>query len=526
VTVPGADDTRAGSLRRLLLAALWLAATLWVRALALPDEGRYAGVAWEMLRSGNWLVPTLDGLPYFHKPPLFYWVTAGAMSLFGTTEWAARIAPYLGGVAACAALYGFAARWAGKPIARTALIVLATQPLFFVGAQYANLDMLVAGCIAVTIAASAHAVLGAIQGRQSRRAIALAWAFAALGLLAKGLIGIVLPGMVVVAWLLALRRPGLLLALLWWPAIVLFLAIAAPWFVAMQLRFPQFADYFFIVQHFKRFAQAGFNNAQPFWFYPVVLSVLTFPWIFWLPAAARRGYWADAQLGPLRKLMWLWLGLVTLFFSLPQSKLVGYILPVAAPLAFLLGDGIASRIAGSPRVRRLWQASVGLAVIVCVAAVVAGGYKQPKSFRVLAQQIAVRIAPGDQVLFLQDYFFDVPIYARLASPVLVAEDWQSPEVDRHDNWIKELRDAQRFADADAARVLVTPAQVPAILCGAGTTWVMGHASMPGRYPALAQAEQIGQSGETILWRIERRRGAAVNAAACPGMPSVSSAGKS
>jgi 4-amino-4-deoxy-L-arabinose transferase-like glycosyltransferase len=525
VTATSREGSRFGSLPVLLLAAAWLAATLWMRALALPDEGRYAGVAWEMLRSGNWLVPTLDGLPYFHKPPLFYWITAGAMSLFGTTEWAARIAPFLGGLAACAALYLFSLRWAGRAIAGTSLFVLATQPLFFVGAQYANLDMLVAGCIALTIVASAHAVLEAMQGRQSRRAIALAWTFAALGLLAKGLIGIVLPGMVVVAWLLVLRRPRLLLSLLWWPAIVLFAAIAAPWFIAMQLRFPQFADYFFIVQHFKRFAEAGFNNAQPFWFYPAILCVLTFPWIFWLPAAARRGYWANAQLGALRQLMWLWLVLITLFFSLPQSKLVGYILPAAAPLAFLIGDGIARRAADSRGVRRLWQVSAGLAVIVCVAAVVAGGYKQPKSFRGLAQEIAGRIAPGDRVLFLHDYFFDVPIYARLASPVLVAEEWQSPEVDRHDNWIKELRDAQRFAAGDAARVLVTPAQVPSIICSAGITWVIGHASMTARYPALASAPQVARSGETVLWRTQARSAGAIKPGDCPGMPSENSTGK-
>jgi 4-amino-4-deoxy-L-arabinose transferase-like glycosyltransferase len=525
VNVPAHEHRRSGAVPALLLTAIWLAATLWIRPLALPDEGRYAGVAWEMLRSGNWLVPTLDGLPYFHKPPLFYWITAGAMSLFGTTEWAVRIAPFAGGLAACSALYCFASRWAGRSIARISLIVLAAQPLFFIGAQYANLDMLVAGCISVTIVAAAHAALEAWQGRRSRGALALAWGFAALGLLSKGLIGIVLPGMVVVAWLLALRRPRLLLSLLWWPAMLLFVIVAAPWFVAMQLRFPQFADYFFVVQHFKRFAQVGFNNAQPFWFYPAILAVLTFPWMFWLPAAARRGYWADEQLGPVRLLMWLWLGLVTLFFSLPQSKLVGYILPATAPLAFLIGDGIASRSADSPRVRRLWQASAAVAVAVCVAAVVVGGLKQPKSFRALAQQIAGRIALGDRVLFLDDYFFDVPIYARLASPVLVAEDWQSPEVDRHDNWVKELRDAQRFANADAARVLVMPAQVPSIICAAGTTWVMGHTSMPAHYPALAGAEQVAKSGDTVLWRIERHTGTPVNAVACPGTPSENSAGK-
>src|SRR4051812_27566503 len=73
----------------------WLAATAWLRPLSLPDEGRYVGVALEMLWSGNWLVPTLDTLPYFHKPPLFYWVTAASLATFGINEWAARLGSLL-----------------------------------------------------------------------------------------------------------------------------------------------------------------------------------------------------------------------------------------------------------------------------------------------------------------------------------------------------------------------------------------------------------------------------------------------
>ena len=75
---------------------LWLAATAWMRPLMHPDEGRYATVAWEMLRSGDWLTPTLDGMPFFHKPPLFYWITAAALWLLGPIEIAARTASLLG----------------------------------------------------------------------------------------------------------------------------------------------------------------------------------------------------------------------------------------------------------------------------------------------------------------------------------------------------------------------------------------------------------------------------------------------
>ena len=80
----------------LALTLCWLGFTAGLRPLLLPDEGRYVGVAWEMLRSGDWLTPTLNGLPFFHKPPLFYWITAASMSVFGLHEWAARLAPVLG----------------------------------------------------------------------------------------------------------------------------------------------------------------------------------------------------------------------------------------------------------------------------------------------------------------------------------------------------------------------------------------------------------------------------------------------
>ncbi|HXD38941.1 MAG TPA: glycosyltransferase family 39 protein [Ramlibacter sp.] len=510
----------------LLMAAVWLAATAWMRPLAVPDEGRYAGVALEMLRSGNWLVPTLDGLPYFHKPPLFYWITAASLWLFGPHEWAARAAPLAGAAVASFALYAFALRWSGQPSARASLLVLVTQPLFFIGAQFANLDMLVAGCIAATVLALAHVALQAEQGQTSRGVLALAYVFAALGLLAKGLIGVALPGLVILAWLLVLRRLRLITALLWLPGIPLFLAIAVPWFVSMQERFPEFADYFFIVQHFKRFAQAGFNNAQPFWFMPAALALTTLPWILWLPAAARPAYWNDSRLGPVRKLMWLWLVLVTIFFSIPQSKIIGYVLPTAVPLAFLIGDRISLGWPESTRLSRLWRVGAVLAVAACMAVVAAGIAFPGKSLRDLGRTLAERAAPGEPVVFLYDYYFDVPFYAQLSAPVRVVADWGDPQVVGRDNWSKELLDAQRFASGPAARVLLSPAELVDTICNATTTWVVGYYTKASLEPALANATEIARSGTTALWRVPGRPAAPVSAGSCPGTPSANSANKS
>jgi 4-amino-4-deoxy-L-arabinose transferase-like glycosyltransferase len=506
----------------LLLALVWLAGTLWLRPLALPDEGRYAGVAWEMVRSGHWLTPTLDGLPYFHKPPLFYWITASALSVFGNHEWAARLAPLAGALAGALVLYRFARRWAGEASARLTLLALATQPLFFVGAQFANLDMLVAGCIAVTILAAADALLRAQRGETYRGALALAFLFAALGLLAKGLIGAVLPGLVILAWLAAQRRPRLLLPLLWLPGFALFLAVAAPWFLAMQARFPAFANYFFVVQHFKRFAESGFNNAQPFYFYPVVLALLTLPWFAWLPRSARSRYWRDPQQGPTRQLMWVWIGVVTLFFSMPQSKLVGYILPVTFPLAYLIGDCAAPLVAGSQRARRLWQASGVLAGLICLATVIVATVTAGKSLRELGRTLAREAAPQDVVVFVQDYYFDLPFYARLPAPALVVDDWSDPKLTQRDNWRKELFDARQFSPPEEPPVLIEPDALPRTLCGKAVTWVVLHSENLRRYPELARGSEVARHGNTLLLRVP----AAVSRADCPGMPSVSSPDKS
>ena len=335
-----------------LLSLIWLAVLAWPRPLMLPDEGRYVGVAWEMIRSGDWLVPTLNGLPYFHKPPLFYWITAASMSIFGPGEWAARAAPLLGAWVGAMATFLFVRRWWGERSAGLALVVLMAQPLFYIGGQFANLDMLVAGCITTTIILLGHAALEAERGGDARTIVLGAYLAAALGVLAKGLIGAVLPAVVIAVWLGSGRRWRTLAALLSPAGLAVFLAVAAPWFIAMQWHFAGFMDYFFVVQHFKRFAAGGFNNVQPFWFYPAVLLLFTLPWLPWLRPLVARGRLSDSARGDLRLLMLLWLAVIVLFFSLPASKLLGYILPAVPPLAVLLADGIESWGARTTRSNR------------------------------------------------------------------------------------------------------------------------------------------------------------------------------
>jgi len=522
VTTVDRDSGRASPALALALTILWLGFSAWMRPLMLPDEGRYVGVAWEMLRSGDWLTPTLDGLPFFHKPPLFYWITAASLSVFGLHEWAARAAPVLGASLGAFSLYLFMQRWAGERRARLTLVALLAQPLFFIGGQFANLDMLVAGCITATIVLAAQAALSVERGLPYRSALAGAYAMAAVGVLAKGLIGIVIPALVLLAWLVLQRHWRVLRTLVWWPGLLLFVLVAAPWFVAMQARFPGFLDYFFVVQHFKRFAAAGFNNVQPVWFYPAVLLLLSLPWLPWLyrlrPGTVTVA--VDAQARQVRLLMVLWVLLVLLFFSIPKSKLLGYVLPAVPPLAALMAEGYALSVWPSRRARRWWLATAGATSALSLAVVVGLAIRPPNSLRDLAATLAAQRGPNDAVFMLGKYYYDVPFYARLASANPVVDDWQNAEANTHDNWHKELSDAARFAAPQAARVLVLPTSLPLALCSTPVAWLIGPASAAQQYPALQLTAVTASAQDIRLWRLDTKAAAVFSALGCEGTPSA------
>lgn len=504
-----------------LIAFVWLAALAGARPLLLPDEGRYVGVAWEMLRSGDWSTPTLDGLPYFHKPPLFYWVTAASMALFGAGDWAARAAPLLGAWAGAMATFVFVCRWWGVRLASLALSALLAMPLFYLAAQFANLDMLVAGCITATIVLLAHAALSFESGIEHRPALIAGYAAAALGLLAKGLIGVLFPVLVVGGWLVLEKRWRTLWALLSLPGALVCAGIAAPWFIVMQARFPGFLDYFFIVQHFKRFATGGFNNVQPWWFFVAVLALLSLPWLAWLRPHVVRDGLSDPTRRSLRRLMWLWAGTVVVFFSLPQSKLIGYILPALPPLAVLLADGF-EQLDAKRRKRSMshWYGAAAIGAAVSFAAVAVMSLHPTKSTRELAATLRAEHAPGEPVVMIREYRFDMPLYARLQQPVVVVDAWRSAEVQRRDNWRKELADAGAFAPTLAQDLLLEPARLCPALRGEGRAWVVAQTDVAQRFPFIDAMPAIATVRGTSLWRVDRADPRLTAGLSCEGTPNA------
>ncbi len=499
-----------------LLAFLWLAATTWMYPLLLPDEGRYVGVAWHMLVSGDYLTPRLDGMPFFHKPPLFYWLTAASLAVFGDNAWAGRLCSVLAATALVTATYVFLRRYAsGRAAGRTALI-LAVQPFLFGAAHYANLDMLVAALMGLTVMAGADAVFRREQLRPDAGALTAMYVAAAAGFLAKGLIGVVLPGGALFFWLLGRRRYRALGRLLWWPGILLFLALTLPWMAIMETRHPGFFDYYIVYQHFQRFLESGFNNPHPFWFYVPVVLGLTLPWSIQLwrwsqprgplqtafvPPAHRI---EQVDRGVLRGLMLSWLVVVLVFFSIPTSKLVGYVIAVLPPLAWFIQETFEQREESTApgAVRSLVRHAL-VAGGLCLLAVAAMVLFPQRSTKPLAQTLAASAAPGDRLAMLDQYAYDVPMYAGWRDPVIAVANWDDPDVMRGDDWRRELADAAGFTPDRGADRLWRPAQLQSYLCDPGhaTTWLLAWLDEAGRYPALSGREPLARTSRMGLWRV-------------------------
>ena len=501
-----------------LAALAWLGCLAWMRPLALPDEGRYVGVSLEMLHSDNWITPTLDGLPFLHKPPLFYWITAGAMHLFGLNEWAARAAPVLGGATTVAVLFAALREWAGESAARMAALVLATLPLFYGGSQFANMDQLVAACISAAILFGARASFRFEAGTERSDDLASAYVAAALGVLAKGLIGLVLPGLVLLLWLGTMRHWRTMRALVWWPGTAMLAVIVVPWLVAVQWENPGFLYYYFVVQQFQRYAGSGFNNVQAVWFYIPVLAVFGLPWTGWLLANLRRSVVTRACPPAVRYLMWLWLGVVVLFFSIPQSKPMGYALPALAPLAALIALTAAPLVKDSHRARIVWQLCAGTAAVVCVVVTIGFAVARPKTSLDLAMALAASRDPHDGLAFIDEYRYDVSFYLRDAAPVFVVSNWDPVEVRQNDNWRRELADAASFAPVVDATRLLGSAQFRKALCSGRIKWVMAKLDSATRYPMLNTAQLVATDRDSALWRTDVANPIFATAANCAAAP--------
>jgi 4-amino-4-deoxy-L-arabinose transferase-like glycosyltransferase len=371
-------EWRAGVARWLpwLLLAIGWFATIQVRPMLDPDEGRYAEIPREMLAHGDWITPRFNDLKYFEKPPLQYWATAAVYALFGLSEWSSR-AWAVGLAFACLPLvYAWVRRLYGPPAALTAVAALGVSPFFLVVGHLNLLDegftfWLTAAVLAFTLAQCAAAGSAA-----ERRWMLAAWALAALAVLSKGIVVGVLAVGALVLYSLIERDVRPWRRLHAGAGLALFVLIAAPWFVLVSLRNPSFPDFFFVHEHFTRFLTTVHQRVEPWWYFLPLLLAAVLPWLVpltraaastWsepLPAvpAAAAGAPGDRPFSPLRFLL-IYAAVILLFFSASGSKLAPYILPMVPVLAALTG----ARLRDPARLAR-HAARAAAPLIVLVAA--------------------------------------------------------------------------------------------------------------------------------------------------------------
>jgi len=329
-----------------LLAALFLLAWLCpsaTRTLVRPDEGRYAEIAREMALSSDFVTPRLNGLKYFEKPPLQYWATALAFKAFGQHEFTARLWSAATGLLGMLLVWLAVRATAGRELAWVATATLGAMCYYFLIAHINTTDMGLTAFMTLTLVGLMRGFGVAGQSRTATRAwMIAAWVGAALGFLSKGLIAIVLPGAIFVIYLLITRQWRLLTKLEWLWGPVAFLAIALPWPLLVQSRNPEWAHFFFIYEHFSRFSNSEHNRLGSILYFVPVLLVGLAPWTPMLLGllkrdgrqAVRDAYASTTINVPL--LLSTWCVFQFVFFSVSQSKLPSYLLPITPAVAMLL----------------------------------------------------------------------------------------------------------------------------------------------------------------------------------------------
>jgi len=350
------------------------------------DEPRYAQVAREMLDRLDWVTPTLNGRPWLEKPPLYYWQAMlsyrGARAIpstssgrapahasvtlrsnDGVNEQTARFPGALDGALLIAAVYFFLRRFHPGSELEGALITASCAGVIGF-AHAASTDMPLTATFAIALLA-----WFAWYERRRRIDLAIFYIFLALGTLAKGPVAPALAAVIVLLFAAAKRDWSALLRTLWFPGLVLFFAVALPWYVAVQRRNPEFFRVFILEHNLARFSSNIYHHPQPFWFYLPVYLLALMPWTLWLIAAIVervRQFWQERREAFAHPddswalFLLIWMIVPVLFFSASQSKLPGYILPSVPAGALLVTEYLAARREQEIRIPMLLAAVHGI----------------------------------------------------------------------------------------------------------------------------------------------------------------------
>jgi 4-amino-4-deoxy-L-arabinose transferase-like glycosyltransferase len=318
-------------------------------ALFEPDEGRNAEKAREILLLDDWVTPHENFVPVLDKPIFYYWLVAFSFTIFGISEWSARLPSVLAAIGSIAVVYRFSRIQLGRWESLWSPLVLVTALEFFLLSRIVILDMTLTFFVTVALYSFYFAANAESESARKFHCL-LMYVALAIGTLVKGLIGLILPGMVYFFYLLFAQKWSVLKKMYLVPGALIYISVVAPWYLWNNHRNPGYLRYYFWDEHFVRYLTEEFNRSEKWYYFLLVLGVGFLPWTLLSPLSVRHLFknFDDKNL-----FLTLWASLPVLFFSLSASKLPHYILPTFPALAMITARAVVDTHDRAP-VKRLW----------------------------------------------------------------------------------------------------------------------------------------------------------------------------
>lgn len=343
--------------------------------MVIPDEFRYAEIPREMLETGDWVVPHLDGLRYFEKPVLGYWLNAIAIAMFGENAFAVRFFSAVAAGISAFFLFFLARRYAGGYFAGVfaAAAFLTCLEVFAVG-TFSTLDSMF--CMFLTAAMTLF-FFAYMENRPRKEACLLVLSGISCGLafLTKGFLAFAVPAVTIIPFLIWQRRAKEIFRILWVPVVTAAL-VGLPWCLMIYVRENDFWHYFLWTEHIQRLiSPKGGQHPEPFWFFIPCILIGALPWTALLPPVISG--LRDTRLGsrgagslkdPLVRFALCWLLFPFLLFSTSRGKLGTYILPCFPPLAVLVSTGLLKYFATGKK--KAFTVAVHILLVIVAALVI------------------------------------------------------------------------------------------------------------------------------------------------------------
>ena len=390
-------DSRGFYLLLCFFSALLYFSVLGGRDFWAPVEPRYAEIARVMFIKGEWIVPTINGSLYTDKPILYFWLVLIAAKIFGAVnEWTVRLPAAMGGVGFVIATYFLGRDFFSPRAGFYGAIVLATSMRVIWESRWAHVDTLFCFFFVLSIYFGARMLLR----KGNPYEILLTYAFMALATLTKGLIGVVLPGLLFVAFVIAQRDWRLIAAAKLPLGSAIFLLVAAPWFyLVYEATDGRWLSDFIYIHHIQRYT-AGAGHRQPVYYYLTTLPVDFLPWtIFAVPALFAYRSYRQAWPDPVKRFFILWFLVIFIFFSISDTKRDLYLMPVLPTLALFVGNYLvdleSNRVSHSAIYRWL---SMSFFSMVAIA-----GFTLPCAAWFLRKEMFSLLIPSSVVLALGGY---------------------------------------------------------------------------------------------------------------------------